>query len=428
MSFFTKDLLINFLFILLPLFLVQMYYLLKYAKQIDWLKNWTIAIFPILSILLCMLFPVDAVIVPDRYNIDLRRIPYILGTLYGGAGLGTFLLVLILTIRFLIGGVGFYVTLISLPILSIPLFIIAKKYLAMSLQQRIIASTLMSLVGALLAMGVSIFVFDIALPTFLWIEFVCLDVIGTLVITVLWEAIRTNLSILKRLVKAEKLEVVSHLAASISHEVRNPLTASRGFMQMLGEDEQNPIKKRYLSIAIDELDRAKDIIDDYLLFANSAPERPEQVDVGVEIQHVLQIMKPLANMNGVVLPPPSLLHGQAKVCGERKKLQQCFINLVKNSIEAMPNGGKLEVKLKKSGETVTVEIHDTGSGMTSEQISRLGEPYFTTKEKGTGLGTMVSFRIIHYMQGKVHVKSEKGKGTCFSIELPLCTKTAPKID
>ncbi|MEC0666261.1 LytS/YhcK type 5TM receptor domain-containing protein [Priestia flexa] len=133
MSFFTKDLLINFLFILLPLFLVQMYYLLKYAKQIDWLKNWTIAIFPILSILLCMLFPVDAVIVPDRYNIDLRRIPYILGTLYGGAGFGTFLLVLILTIRFLIGGVGFYVTLISLPILSIPLFIIAKKYLAMSL-------------------------------------------------------------------------------------------------------------------------------------------------------------------------------------------------------------------------------------------------------------------------------------------------------
>ncbi|MGK0699788.1 ATP-binding protein [Priestia flexa] len=66
--------------------------------------------------------------------------------------------------------------------------------------------------------------------------------------------------------------------------------------------------------------------------------------------------------------------------------------------------------------------------MTSEQISRLGEPYFTTKEKGTGLGTMVSFRIIHYMQGKVQVTSEKGKGTCFSIELPLCEKTSPKID
>ncbi|TYR81253.1 two-component sensor histidine kinase [Priestia megaterium] len=420
MSFFTKDLLINFLFILLPLFLLQMYYLLKYAKQVNWMKDWIIAVFPVLSILLCMLFPVDAVIVPEKYNIDLRRIPYILGALYGGWGLGSFLFILILSVRFLIGGVGFYVTLLSLPLLSVPLFFLTKSFLKMSLEKRILVSTLLSLLGALLAMFVSIFIFDISLPVFLWVEFVSLDVIGMLIITILWEAIRANFSILQRLIKAEKLEIVSHLAASISHEVRNPLTASRGFIQMLGESEADTMKKRYLSIAIDELDRAKEIIDDYLLFANSAPERNEKISVSVEIHHVLQIMTPLANMNGVSVSSPALKNERGYVIGERKKLQQCFINLVKNSIEAMPNGGSLQVKVTQDSNRVIVNIKDTGHGMTQEQINRLGEPYFTTKEKGTGLGTMVSFSIINYMNGKVHVTSEKGKGTCFSIEFPLC--------
>ncbi|WP_394547926.1 ATP-binding protein [Priestia aryabhattai] len=423
MSFVTKDLLINFLFTLLALFLVQMFYLIKYAKKIHWWKDRYIALFPILAITFCLLFPVNGAYVPDDYRMDLRRIPYILGTLYGGWPLGSLLFVFILLLRLLIGGydVGFLSTLIALPILSIPLFFITKYFLHFSLKNRIIVSTCLSIVGSLLAMLVSIFVLHVtSIPISVWVQFAILDVAGMFVITILWEAIRANLLVLQRLMKAEKLEIVSHLAASISHEVRNPLTASRGFMQMLQEDEKEPAKKRYISIAINELDRAKEIIDDYLLFANSAPERNEKMNISEEIHHVTHIMTPLANMNGVAIDFTFDEEGKFFVMGERRKLQQCLINLFKNSIEAMQNGGTLTIKVGKEGGAVIVDIIDTGCGMTQEQINRLGEPYFTTKEKGTGLGTMVSFSIIHYMKGKVSVSSVKGKETCFSIQFPLC--------
>ncbi|MER2256839.1 MAG: ATP-binding protein, partial [Priestia megaterium] len=323
----------------------------------------------------------------------------------------------------LIGGydVGFLSTLIALPILSIPLFFITKYFLHFSLKNRIIVSTCLSVIGSLLAMLVSIFVLHVtSIPISVWVQFAVLDVAGMFVITILWEAIRANLLVLQRLMKAEKLEIVSHLAASISHEVRNPLTASRGFMQMLQEDEKEPAKKRYISIAINELDRAKEIIDDYLLFANSAPERNEKMNISEEIHHVTHIMTPLANMNGVAIDFTFDEEVKCFVMGERRKLQQCLINLFKNSIEAMQNGGTLTIKVGKEGGAVIVDIIDTGCGMTQEQINRLGEPYFTTKEKGTGLGTMVSFSIIHYMKGKVSVSSVKGKETCFSLEFPLC--------
>jgi two-component system sporulation sensor kinase B len=144
------------------------------------------------------------------------------------------------------------------------------------------------------------------------------------------------------------------------------------------------------------------------------------MNISEEIHHVTHIMTPLANMNGVAIDFTFDEEVKFFVMGERRKLQQCLINLFKNSIEAMQNGGTLTIKVGKEGGAVIVNIIDTGCGMTQEQINRLGEPYFTTKEKGTGLGTMVSFSIIHYMKGKVSVSSVKGKETCFSLEFPLC--------
>src|SRR5690606_15181647 len=100
---------------------------------------------------------------------------------------------------------------------------------------------------------------------------------------------------------------------------------------------------------------------------------------------------------------------------------QCFVNLMKNAIEAMPNGGILSVySTVVNGKSVVIRIKDTGIGMDDKQLSRLGEPYFSTKDiKGTGLGMMVVYRIIESMNGFIEVESEVGKGTCFTITLPL---------
>ena len=113
--------------------------------------------------------------------------------------------------------------------------------------------------------------------------------------------IQTNFQVLQKLIKAEKLQTVSHLAASMSHEVRNPLTAVRGFIQLLSEDISTNSRKDYADIALSELDRATEVINDYLTFAKPILEKEEKLNVNEEIQHAVNVITPLATMNGVQL-------------------------------------------------------------------------------------------------------------------------------
>lgn len=221
--------------------------------------------------------------------------------------------------------------------------------------------------------------------------------------------------------KSEKLEIVSHLAASMSHEVRNPLTTARGFMQLLSENTSMQNGKQYLEISIQEIDRATEIINHYLTFAKPAPVTVEKVDVLKEIQSMIQIITPLSNMNAVQISFTFNKEKDYSILGERSKLQQGLINILKNGIEAMPNGGKLQLNLRSNESNIRIDIQDTGIGMTRHQLNRLGEPYFSTKEqdKGTGLGMMVAFSIVKGMNGQIKVTSEVDKGTCFSIQFPL---------
>ena len=197
--------------------------------------------------------------------------------------------------------------------------------------------------------------------------------------------IRTNFQVLQKLIKAEKLQTVSHLAASMSHEVRNPLTAVRGFIQLLSEDIPAYSRKDYADIALSEVDRATEVINDYLTFAKPILEKEEKLNTSEEIQHAVNIITPLATMNGIQLKV-SLPEKQHFTKGEGKKFQQCLINLLKNGIESMKPNGELHIFQTYSNGMIEIHIQDQGKGMTEEQINRLGEPYFTTKEKGPDLG------------------------------------------
>ncbi|MCM3791178.1 HAMP domain-containing histidine kinase [Domibacillus indicus] len=228
--------------------------------------------------------------------------------------------------------------------------------------------------------------------------------------------------IVRKLVEIEKLEMVSHLAASISHEVRNPLTVSRGFIQLSLEDRLNSqVRNHYINTAIEELDRATEIINDYLTFAKKETNEKGKTTVSKEIQRVINILAPLANMNNVEISLSLTKNDHYLVCSEGRKLEQLLVNIIKNSIEAMPNGGKIQIDLTDSPSDVQINIQDEGIGMTQAQINRLGEPYFTTKAQGTGLGMMVSFRILKEMNGKISVLSEVGEGTNWKISLPIRT-------
>ncbi|MDF9761544.1 two-component system sporulation sensor kinase B [Peribacillus simplex] len=417
MNLITKDLLINFLIILFPLFLLQMSYLVKYVYRLDALKGSFLTIFPILSLVLCMLFPV---VIEEDFVWDLRWIPFLLGGLYGGYRLGIILIVITLFIRYITGGEnGFYVSCISFPLMGVSLFFISKYYLKMSVSKKILIGISLIFIVHILTQFISTQIFELTIGISLWKQYFTIQVIGIVVVILLWEVILTNFQVLEKLVKAEKLEIVSHLAASISHEVRNPLTVTRGYIQMLSEDVSSHTKVQYANIALNELDRATDVINDYLTFAAVSPENKERLRVSEEIQHVVNRIKPLANDNGAGLKLSLFEEEAYYIMGEKKKFQQCLFNILKNGLESMQDDGEIYIHLIPDATNIQIMIQDQGIGMTQEQIYRLGEPYFTTKNKGTGLGLMVSYSVIKSMDGTIHVSSVQGKGTCFSINLPI---------
>lgn len=418
MELITKDLLINFLFILLPLFLLQMFYSMKFVYSIDKLKDTIFTILCIVSIILCMLFPFS---VGDGLFWDLRRIPFIIGILYGGRKNAFILLSSMLLIRFFWWGEndGFYISVVTYTIMAIILSYVSSYYSKMSVGNKLWMSGLLVLISTQITFVTATMIFNVNLNIIMWIEYFAIATVGSLLATLLIEVIRMNSDLLEKLMKAEKLEVVSHLAASISHEVRNPLTTCKGFLQLSYEGEKSPEIKQYLGTAIKELDRASDIINDYLTFAKPAPEKVEKVFIFEEIQRVVKVLTPLANMQDVQIFTNLDESDNTFILGDRRKLEQSLINIVKNGIESMPEGGKLEINTVVDYPVVRIEIRDEGKGMTQQQIHRLGEPYFTMKDHGTGLGMMVSFSLIKGMDGQITVRSEVGKWTSFTIEFPV---------
>ena len=291
----------------------------------------------------------------------------------------------------------------------------------MNLKQKLLLSVTLLIIGMTISQILEAIFFSDYLAGWFLLEFYSINILGIIISTILWEGIRTYSSLLQNLIKAEKLQMVSHLAASISHEVRNPLTVSRGFIQLLSDDTSPEKRKEFVSIALKELDRATDIINDYLTFAKPAIEKNEKININEEIQQAINVICPLATMNGVEIEQKidDPEQNQFMSIGERKKFQQCLINVMKNGIESMKSkGGKLQIHLSGFEDTVKIEISDQGVGMSQEQINRLGQPYFSTKETGTGLGMMVSYSIIKGMNGTIDVSSELGKGTCFRLTLP----------
>ncbi|MGV3487439.1 MAG: ATP-binding protein, partial [Tuberibacillus sp.] len=219
------------------------------------------------------------------------------------------------------------------------------------------------------------------------------------------------------LLKMEKLSLVGELAAGFAHEIRNPLTTIKGFVQLLFDPYKDK-QSDYAKTILDEIDRINYIVSEFMVLAKPHAEQFTKCGVNAMINNVIHFLQAEANLKNVVISPPLKL-GEFYVYGEKHQLTQVFINIVKNALDALPNGGEIKFSYILHDREITISVEDNGMGMTEEQVKRIGEPFYTTKENGNGLGLMVSYRIIHNHKGRIKVFSEPGRGTTFLVPFPL---------
>jgi PAS domain S-box-containing protein len=257
--------------------------------------------------------------------------------------------------------------------------------------------------------------------TYYWVDTTIVPFLNEKGMPYQYLAIRNDITERKRteevLHRQDKLAAVGQLAAGVAHEIRNPLTSMKGYAEFLQLDEKDPERMEFLSIILDEIDRVNMIVEDFMVLAKPKAVELEEKNVVPLIQNVVSLLEFEARKKNVRLTFDCNQEIIQIECDENR-LKQVFLNFIKNGIEAMPNGGDLHVKTIIHDNNVQISIQDTGVGISKEKLKKLGEPFFTTKEHGNGLGLMVSFKIIESHNGKVFVESEPNKGTTFNILLP----------
>lgn len=222
--------------------------------------------------------------------------------------------------------------------------------------------------------------------------------------------------------RVERLAAVGQLAAGAAHEIRNPLTSIRGFIQLLQVRSANA-NVEFFDIVLKEIDRIDDIIRDLLLLAR--PPEPHLVELSLQevVDQLLLLLEPELTRQGIRVERQSE-EGIDRIHGDPKLLRQLGHNLIRNAIKAMPFGGTLQVVLRtgEPGE-ILLEVLDTGVGIPQENLTRLFGPFFTTKENGTGLGLAICHGVVQAHGGRIDVQSSPGAGTTFRIHLPAAVSS-----
>jgi signal transduction histidine kinase len=251
------------------------------------------------------------------------------------------------------------------------------------------------------------------------------DVVGSLVIV---EDISTRVQLEEQLQISEKMASIGLLAAGVAHEVNTPLTGISSFTQMLLESAQPDDPSTHVLEKIErQTFRAAKIVNGLLNLARPAQVDSGPCDINAVVNDVLSLLEHQFRTGSIQLRK-ELAAVPPVVQGIEHKLQQVFLNLFLNARDAMPKGGWLTIVTRSERAGAVVEVADTGSGIPAEQLSRIYDPFFTTKEigKGTGLGLSITYGIVQEHGGSIACDSQVGQGTRFSIRLPLAV--AEKIE
>ncbi|WP_083270727.1 sensor histidine kinase [Bacillus marinisedimentorum] len=406
---FVKDLLLHFAIIV---FLGFMYnFLFSQRREIGQRHIMLLVVLAVLVV--TIVFPVEF---DSGLAFDLKLIPFIITFFYIGPGASLFIIAFMAVVQAGIDLSGINMIIVNYSVMFAILYFLRKSYLYGGMQMKLGISFFVYLlitatrVSVLVRQGYTneinyLFVFSL-------VSFLALAA----VIYIIEMTILQN-RMLDELQKAEKLTAVSQLAASVAHEIRNPMTTIKGFMQILkNEDNLTDSQNMFVRVSLQELERTQTIINNFLSLARPNTKHFQEVDLTKLLMEVVEFMKPYSHMSNIEMY--TKIDEHLLVEGDPHEFRQLFINIVKNGIEAMADGGNFFVYATDAGEVIRIDIKDEGVGMSKKQVQRLGQPYYSTKDKGTGLGMLICFDIIKRISGEIIVDSKEGVGTTFTIEIP----------
>lgn len=410
-----KEMILQLFFALLPFLCYNVYYRDKPRNYSASFITFTTGI----SLFLSMTFNREAM---NGFFYDARYILMFFGLLFGGLQTGFVLLAEFFIYRLYQGGEGVRTAMWTIMV-SFPISVLLSQ-LYRKVEQRqlffFFSAGLISVIPTLLLYLTS--------PQALWsnplFHLLYVPILNFAGVSMLFSLFQRavndkNLSIVYA--QKEKLETIGQVAASLVHEVRNPLTAVKGFLTLIRKSSDNQEKvHRYIDICVSEMERAEYILSEYLSITKPSANRREQVHLNSILQITTDVMLPYATMNNVEL---ELRNDGAplKVIGNPEKIKQVLMNLIKNAIEACydTKNALVTISLEAKDDDALLSVRDNGIGMSKEQAERLGSVFYSTKTTGTGLGLAFSYQAVQELGGSIKVLSELRKGTEFVIRLPL---------
>jgi signal transduction histidine kinase len=247
-----------------------------------------------------------------------------------------------------------------------------------------------------------------------------------------YDALREKLNELRRrnekirifeeqLVKANKLSTLGELSSSIAHEIKNPLISIQGFARRIGTTEDRDKLEKYAKFIEEEADRLTQVLAKLLGFSRMDEPKKDLLNMNDIVDDTVLFMEHhLTRFKNVAISVEKT-SDLPKVHVDRIHVQQTMVNLLMNAAQAMPEGGRIQIRTGMNDQYVFIAITDTGIGIKDEDLDRIFEPFFTTKEKeqGTGLGLSLCKRLIEANAGKIEVESKVGEGTTFTIMIPI---------
>ncbi|MCM3039444.1 HAMP domain-containing histidine kinase [Paenibacillus motobuensis] len=416
-----KDLLLDILDILFPLLLYQLVCITNYNfYKKDLRRQMLLGLCCGAAIVLSMLLPTN---ITNDFNSDLRTIPLIIAVLYGSNVGGTISFVLFFMCRYLIGLDNILVAFMTSLLICAAAYPFAAHFNKKSPQFRFIISILLTITAFIVLWGG--FILTNQMPEsyskFLILQVFILQLVTMCMAVLLMEVTIKAICMQEQIIRTEKLNVTSQLAASVAHEIRSPLTSIKGFLQLSLRNAEGKNKK-YLEISMMELGRMEYIINNFLNYAKPQMESIGVFPVSEILFQIKDEMEPIARVNHVDLQ--MLAEEDLWIQADLSKIKQALTHIIRNSIDATSaSKGQVSITAYRQYNQICIQIRDNGVGMSAEQLSILGAPFYSTKMNGTGLGLMVTFRIIQSIGGRVEFKSVKGEGTTALVTLP----TAPDL-